>query len=144
MLSPETLFTIASTIVLPGWLALALAPQRRALLVMVARLLGAVLAGLYVSLLVAGLTGPGLPAGASFNSLAGVRVLLGSDQGLLAGWVHYLVFDLWVGSWIVENAPQHGIPHIAVLPCLLLTFLAGPTGLLLYLIIRTGWERRAK
>ena len=56
---------------------------------------------------------------------------------LLAGWVHYLVFDLFVGSWEVSDARRLGIPHLFVVPCLILTFLLGPCGLLLYLAVRS-------
>jgi hypothetical protein len=138
-MSPDSLFSLASAAVLPGWLALACAPLARARLVLVARVIAVLLAGLYVTLLVTGLAAAGPPPGASFNSLDGVRLLLSSPQALLAGWVHYLVFDLWVGSWEVED---NALPHWLLLPCLALTFLAGPTGLLLYHLLKAG--RRAK
>lgn len=55
---------------------------------------------------------------------------------LLAGWVHYLAFDLFIGSWEVRDAQRHGLSHLLVVPCLALTFLFGPVGLLLYLGLR--------
>jgi hypothetical protein len=130
------LFGLASAAVLPGWLALATAPFWRRRAVLVARLVAALLAGFYLSLLVAGLAGEGPPEGAGFTSLEAVRLLLSSEAALLAGWVHYLAFDLWVGAWETEDARAGNIPHLALLPCLFLTFLAGPVGLLLYLLIR--------
>ena len=134
-LTPDSLFQLASTAVLPGWIALAFAPLARARLVLAARVVAVVLAGLYMSLLVAGLAGEGPPPGAGFDTLNGVRLLLSSPQALLAGWVHYLAFDLWVGSWEAEDA---ALPHWLLLPCLVLTFLAGPTGLLLYHLLKAG------
>ena len=134
-MNTDNLFQLASAAVLPGWIALALAPLARARCVMVARIVAVVLAGLYVSLLVSGLAGEGPPPGAGFDTLEGVRLLLSSPQALLAGWVHYLVFDLWVGSWEAEDA---AIPHVLLLPCLALTFLAGPTGLLLYHLLKAA------
>lgn len=129
---------------LPGWLALATAPLMaqlwRARAVLVARLVAAGLAGLYVTLLATGLAGEGPPEGASFTTLEGVRLLLASEAALVAGWVHYLVFDLWVGSWEAEDAGRHGVPHVLLLPCLVLTLMAGPTGLLLYLLIRLRYR----
>jgi hypothetical protein len=56
---------------------------------------------------------------------------------LLAGWVHYLAFDLFIGSWQVRDSQQRGIGHLFVIPCLVLTFLFGPAGLLCYLALRT-------
>ena len=67
-----------------------------------------------------------------------------SQRGaLLAGWVHYLAFDLFVGAWIVATAPKYGIAHWLVLPCLFFTLMAGPVGLLLYFILRATFGRRA-
>ncbi|WP_439544806.1 abscisic acid-deficient protein Aba4 family protein [Sandarakinorhabdus sp.] len=138
-MTPDSLFQIASAAVLPGWLALALAPLARARCVAIARIIAVLLSGLYVSLLVAGLAGEGPPAGAGFDTLDGVRLLLSSPAALLAGWVHYLVFDLWVGSWEAED---DALPHWLLLPCLALTFLAGPTGLLLYHLLKAARKLR--
>lgn len=139
-MTPDSLFSIVSAAVLPGWLALACAPLGRARMVLAARVIAVLLAGLYVSLLVTGLAGEGPPAGAGFSTLDGVRLLLSSPQALLAGWVHYLVFDLWVGSWEAED---NSLPHWQLLPCLALTFLAGPTGLLLYHLLKAGRKARS-
>jgi hypothetical protein len=137
-MSPDRLFDVFSTIVLVGWLALILAPLRRELAVSIARWVAVILSGGYFAMLAAGLAGPGPPAGASFDSLQGVRLLLSTPEALLAGWVHYLAFDLFVGSWQVEDAPAARIPHWLLLPCLALTFVAGPIGLLLYFIIKAA------
>jgi hypothetical protein len=72
-----------------------------------------------------------------FSTLAGVGALFSNPWLLLAGWVHYLAFDLLVGSWELEDASERGIPHLMVVPCLLLTFLFGPAGWLLYRIVRS-------
>jgi len=142
-MTPESLFSLASAAVLPGWLALACAPLARAKLVLLARVIAVLLSGLYVTLLATGLAGEGPPPGAGFDTLEGVRLLLSSPQALLAGWVHYLAFDLWVGSWEAEDNGQSGaLPHWLLLPCLALTVLAGPTGLLLYHLFKAA--RKAK
>ena len=135
-MTPESLFSAFSTFVLLGWVALLVAPLRRSLAVTVARWVAVILCGGYFAMLVAGMAGPGPPPGASFDSLAGVRLLLSTPEALLAGWVHYLAFDLFVGAWQVEDAPAANVPHWLVLPCLGLTFVAGPVGLLLYFGIK--------
>jgi hypothetical protein len=66
-----------------------------------------------------------------------VRTLFENPWGLLAGWTHYLAFDLFIGGWEVRDAQRRGIPHLLVVPALVLTFLLGPGGLLLYLAIRS-------
>lgn len=139
---PETLFSAASAVALVGWTMLALAPLRRNWAVTGARMTAAVLCGAYFCFLVAGLTGGnGPPDGAGFSTLAGVRLLMSTPQALLAGWVHYLAFDLFIGSWEVENAPASRLPHWLLLPCLALTFVAGPVGLLLFLILKAVRQR---
>jgi hypothetical protein len=133
MLSPETLFSLASTAVLPGWLLLLLAPRWRPTARLVcAALSPGLLAVLYVALIAARWGG----AEGGFSSLADVRKLFADPWLLLAGWVHYLAFDLFVGAWEVRDAGRFGIPHLLVAPCLVLTFLFGPVGLLLYGVIR--------
>ena len=139
-MTPESLFSLASAAVLPGWLALACAPLARAKLVLLARVIAVLLSGLYVTLLATGLAGEGPPPGAGFDTLEGVQLLLSSPQALLAGWVHYLVFDLWVGSWEAED---DALPHWLLLPCLALTFLAGPTGLLRYHLLKAARKLRS-
>jgi len=78
----------------------------------------------------------------SFISLDGVMQLFRNESAVLAGWIHYLAFDLMVGLFIVHNSLKNSIPHLAVIPCLLLTFMLGPVGLLLYLFIRMLITRR--
>jgi hypothetical protein len=132
-MSAEYLFVAVNALVVPLWLLLALAPRWRHTLRVTAGIGPATLAIFYVVLLLRGV-GQG---GGSFASLADVRRLFDTPVWLLAGWVHYLAFDLFVGSWQVRDAQRLGLSHLFVLPCLLLTFLFGPAGLLAYLGLRT-------
>lgn len=79
---------------------------------------------------------PGHRVRGSFWSLKGIINLFKTPRVVLAGWVHYLVFDLMVGLFIVSNAAHYNISHWLLLPCLLLTMMFGPAGLLLYMILR--------
>ena len=138
-MSPETLFSICNTAVLPGWLLLVVAPRWKwTKLVINSCLLPLLLAVVYLFLIIAhfGQTEGG------FGSLADVSKLFQNPHALLAGWIHYLAFDLFVGGWEVRDAGRHGITHLLVVPCLILTFLLGPIGLLLYFILR--WALRRK
>lgn len=76
-----------------------------------------------------------------FGSLSAVARLFENRYALLAGWVHYLAFDLFIGSWQVRDAGRHEIRQWLVVPCLLFTLMFGPVGLLLYLAIRIGVKR---
>ena len=76
-----------------------------------------------------------------FLSIEGIRSLFASDGGVVIGWTHYLAFDLFIGQWIAKDADHKGVSRIAQVPVLILTFLAGPIGLLVWLVVR---ERRAR
>jgi hypothetical protein len=79
-----------------------------------------------------------------FASIEGVRGLFANDSALSAGWLHYLAFDLFVGTWIARDSAERGVHALLVAPCLVLTLLAGPTGLLAYFLLRLAFGRRAK
>ena len=76
-----------------------------------------------------------------FSSLDGVASLFANRWLLLAGWTHYLAFDLLVGVWEVHDSRDRRIPHLLVIPCLALTFMFGPAGWLLYQLIRKSVVR---
>ena len=80
-------------------------------------------------------------SGGGFGSLDAVSRLFQNQYLLLAGWIHYLAFDLMVGCWEWRDARLAGISHLFVAPCLLLTFLLGPAGLLLYTLVRWTLKR---
>lgn len=136
-MTPESLFSLVNTLVLPGWILLVFAPGWRGTQRITTLLLPSLLAVAYVFLLV---THWGEAKG-GFGTLADVSSLFQDRSVLLAGWIHYLAFDLFVGSWIARDARRLGITHAAVVPCLLLTFLLGPSGLLVYLVLRTALRR---
>lgn len=77
----------------------------------------------------------GHPGG--FGSVEDVQKLFGNTWLLVAGWVHYLAFDLFIGAWEVRDAQRSTIPYWLTIPCLILTFLFGPIGFLSYLLVRT-------
>lgn len=133
----ETIFSAMNLLALAGWLMLAVAPFRRAALVTGARGVAAVLSLAYAILIARALGAAGGPEGGGFDTLAGVMTLLSTPEAMLPAWIHYLAFDLWVGTWQVEDAPKAGVPHWLLLPVMLMTFMFGPAGLVAYLIVRT-------
>ncbi len=70
------------------------------------------------------------------DTLENLKLSFTRDEVLILGWVHYLVFDLFIGAWISRDSSQNNIPHLQIIPSLILTLLLGPIGLLTYLIIR--------
>lgn len=130
-------FGIAGDVVLPCWLLLIFFPRWRWTRRLATFAVPLLLAALYVWLLV---TAPPAPGG-GFRTLAEVRALFSVDQALLAGWVHYLAFDLFTGAWEARDALRLKISPWLVAPCLVLTFLFGPVGLALYLLLRLAMRR---
>lgn len=72
----------------------------------------------------------------SLLSLEGLKNLFRNQAMLLTGWFNYLSFSLLVGIWQVHDARQEKLSHLVVVPGLVLTMLAGPAGLLVYLVVR--------
>lgn len=123
----ETLFSLANGTALLGWAALALSPLApRAALVLAGRAIPLALATLYTGLVLAFWAG----AEGGFSTLPDVMALFRQPEIALAGWAHYLAFDLFVGAWVAQTARAEGIHHLLTLPLLLLTFLFGPAGFL--------------
>jgi len=131
-MTAEQLFPVLNLIALGGWLPLLFLPKARWAATVVPVVVPCLLAVIYVVLLTAS-----LPWGeGGFSSLAGVKALFENPWALLAGWTHYLAFDLFIGGWEVRDAQRRHIPHLLVVPALALTFLFGPAGLLFYLAVR--------
>jgi hypothetical protein len=140
-MSPDALFQIANSLALLGWIALALGPMApRALGLVGGVAIPLVLSGGYAAIVLSHWSsGQG-----GFDSLASVEQLFKSRWLLLAGWVHYLAFDLLVGAWQLRTARREGIPHLHLLPCLLATFLFGPAGYLLFQGLRAAHRSGAR
>jgi hypothetical protein len=140
-MTAEQLFNIANIVAIAGWLVLVFVPGNRMLVEGVARgLVPALLSVAYAVILVPFIFGGGF---GSLGLLEGIAATLGQPWLLLAGWLHYLAFDLLVGGWEVATAREEGISHYALLPCLLFTFLLGPIGFLGFLMLRWTVGRRA-
>jgi len=136
-------FNAVNLAALIAWALLILAPRWPALLSAVLYLAVGGLCALYAALLVSVFSGL-IPAGdgaADFTTIAGIRAIFASDAGVVIGWTHYLAFDLFVGLWIARDADANFFGRIIQAPILVATFMAGPLGLILWLLIR---EPRAR
>jgi len=132
-MQPDNLFQLSGPLAIVGWLALAVSPLAPRLTQLAASIVIPVILSLgYTALILANWSG----AEGGFSSLPDVMLLFTNPAIALAGWLHYLAFDLFVGAWEVRTARRAAIPHLMVLPCLVLTFLFGPIGLLAFLGLR--------
>jgi hypothetical protein len=144
------LFGFTNAVALVGWLLLAALPRGAKLMAVVmyagVALLCLTYAILFI-LLFGKLVDPGMVAGTggggSFRSIEGDRALIQSEAGIVIGWTHYLAFDLFVGMWIAKDADHKGFSRLVQLPFLFATLMAGPIGLLAWLVTREARARRA-
>ena len=138
-MTPDQLFSLANLLALAGWILLIALPRQRWVAnVAAAWAIPGVLAAGYVVLVAANWIG----SSGGFSSLTDVAALFANPWLLLAGWIHYLAFDLFVGSWEARDSRERGIPHLMLVPCLVLTFLFGPAGWLLYALVRATRGKR--
>jgi hypothetical protein len=142
----ETLFSIVNTLAALGWIGLVIAATikpskvRQLVLLVSGRWVPILLCIAYLGFLVQFW---GTAPDGGFQTLQAVQNLFASPGVLLAGWTHYLAFDLFVGRWIVDDALTPSRSRIPLIWSLPMTFLFGPVGVLVYLVSRLAFTRRS-
>ena len=133
----DVLYMLINALVVPAWLLLLLGPGwRTTQLVVHSGIYPLAYGALYTVCLIAALFfGQGSSEG-GMTTVDGITALFSHPNGVIVGWTHYLVFDLFVGAWIGRDAGRRGLSHMAVVPCLFATFLFGPVGLMAYMLVR--------
>jgi hypothetical protein len=137
-MTPGTAFALLNLAVLPAWILLILAPGWKWTRVVAAYVTPAGL-GVAWALLMAGQFAP---QGGGFGSLEQLMDIARDPWILVSVWLHNLLLDVFLGAWEVRDAQRLGVPHAYVIPCLIVTFLAGPVGLLTYFAVRIAVVRR--
>lgn len=132
-------FKLANAMALIAWIWLAIFPFRPATSKLIIGTVVTLLAAVYATHVFGAIHADDF---SKFSTLDGVQSLLSSPAATFVGWIHYLAFDLMVGLFIAANAAKHGINRWVILPCFFLTFMLGPVGLLLYLLIRWSVTRQ--
>ena len=140
-----SVFSAVTLLAMAAWVILILLPRKELLLAVVLYLGVGMLCLAYAVGLVGILTGgfdPVGPADAAvdFTTLQGVQSIFASKGGTTIGWTHYLAFDLFVGLWIARDADQKGVGRVWQAPVLFATFMAGPVGLLVWLLVRERYR----
>lgn len=128
----ETIFKLVNMAIIPAWILIAFFPQKEFTNKLVfSYAWHIVLAVLYTVFIVWGLLENTTPGG-GMGTLEALRIGFENDKILVAAWLHYLVFDLFVGTWIAKDALEKNINSWYLKPILLFTLMAGPVGFLLY------------
>lgn len=127
-------FSLVNLIAMPMWILMIMLPKWRLTRFLVDyKLIPLVLSlvyAWYIALTIQ--SGPAM----DFGSLEAVMNLFTAENALLAGWVHYLAFDLLVGMWMIEQNKTLGIHPLIMAPCLIGTFMLGPVGFLVFMAVR--------
>ncbi len=133
-MNADQIFLICNNLALLGWLLMVVAPRWKwTFNIIVSGVVILLLSAIYLTLIILYFgEGEG-----NFSSLDGVMKLFENREAVLAGWVHYLAFDMFAGTWILSNSHKLGIKHWWIIPCLFFTFMFGPIGLILYFIVRS-------
>ena len=147
----DAIFSFTNIVALLGWVVLAVwtrTPRTFAIVLNLGVGLLCLTYAILVVMLFANLVNPGRIPGTAepdllVYSIAGLRPLFMSDGGIVIGWTHYLAFDLFVGRWIARDADTKGVGRLAQLPFLFVTLMAGPIGLLSWILFRQIRSARA-
>lgn len=140
MLDLELIYRIINLLPMPVWVLLVFAPGARLTRQWVFSLrIHALLALIYGLLFCWAITKGPAPAPDAFSTLSGLTSLFSSSLGVLIAWQHFLVFDLFVGTWIARHAQQQN-PNPSIIRrgilggILMMSLMAGPIGFLLYFL----------
>jgi Domain of unknown function (DUF4281) len=132
----NNVFQISNALALLGWAAILILPNWALLDRVVFFCITCLLCVIYCYLIFAARSVDTEKPVGSFTSLAGIIALFKTPRVVLAGWVHFLAFDLVLGLMIRSDAAMHDIPHAVLIPVYLLTLLLGPAGVLVYVALR--------
>ncbi len=146
-ISADDLYLALNYGVMPFWALIIFVPFLKVTDTLVHSVLAPIVLGVTYTWLLANVMGGvvHMPEGAGFASLDALVKTFSVKEAVVAGWAHYIVFDLFVGAWIARDAQRIGLNQFIVAPSLLLTFVAGPIGLLSYILLRGiagrgGWS----
>lgn len=134
-MTTATVFSIANSMAMPMWLLMMILPKWKVTRFLIDyKIVPILLSVFYLYYIIAHIqTGAGL----DFGSLSSVMSLFTLENAVMAGWVHYLAFDLLIGMWMLNQNQRLGIHQLLMAPCLLAAFMLGPLGFLLFMLIRT-------
>ena len=141
-MTPTEVFSYASMITMPMWILMIFLPKWNFTRFLIDyKLVPVLLSVVYAIYIVQALIIQG--GMMDFGSLNSVMQLFTEENAVLAGWVHYLAFDLLIGMWMLNQNKTIGIHQILMAPILLGTFMFGPVGFLLFTLAKTLKQKQS-
>jgi hypothetical protein len=140
-MTPTAVFSIASMIAIPMWILMIFLSKWKVTRILIDfKVIPLALAFIYMIYIFKALQIGGMM---DFGSLKSVMALFTEENAVLAGWVHYLAFDLLIGMWMLDQNKELRINQLIMAPCLFLTFMLGPIGFLLFMIIKSLRQKQS-
>ncbi|AXG69230.1 hypothetical protein KORDIASMS9_01450 [Kordia sp. SMS9] len=134
-MTPSEVFKIANMLILPMWILLIFLPRWKVTRFFIDyKVVPIILSVIYAIYIAIALSAGG---GMDFGSLQSVMQLFTVENAVLAGWLHYLAFDLLVGMWMVNQNKSLKIHPVIMAPCLAGTLMLGPVGFLVFMIVKS-------
>jgi hypothetical protein len=131
-MTASALFSFANSYAFLGWFLLLSAPNWKHTQTIVKYGILVVLGLIYTVLVLKGIQNFDV---SDFSTLSNVKQLFSQDEALLAGWIHYLCFDLFVGAHIVRKSIELNISRFTYSLILPFTFMFGPIGFVLFTLV---------
>ena len=139
-MTPTAVFSIASMITMPMWILMIFLSKWKVTRFLIDfKIIPLALTLIYAIYIFQAIQIGGMM---DFGSLKSVMALFTEENAVLAGWVHYLAFDLLIGMWMLDQNKELKINQLLIAPCLFLTFMLGPIGFLLFIIIKTVKQKQ--
>ncbi len=138
-MSTSSLFDFANFYAFLGWFFLFSAPKWKHTQTIVKYGILVVLGLIYFVLVLKGIENFSV---SDFSTLSNVKQLFSKDEALLAGWIHYLCFDLFVGAYIVRKSIELDIPRLIYSLILPFTFMFGPIGFVIFTLVSLSKSKR--
>lgn len=139
-MTPTAVFSIASMITMPMWILMIFLSKWKVTRFLIDfKIIPLALTFIYAIYIFQAIQTGGMM---DFGSLKSLMALFTEENAVLAGWVHYLAFDLLIGMWMLDQNKELKINQLLIAPCLFLTFMLGPIGFLLFIIIKTVKQKQ--
>ena len=141
----ETLYMWINLGVLPFWMILIIFPQSHLSRIFVTSIFPFfILSGIYIFILYKSYL-IGYDFDGNFTLYLGLNELsrLFEDHlYIMIFWTHFIALNLFIGGWIVKDSQKFSVNKVLLAIPLILTYLIGPIGLLIYWIIRIFYAKR--
>lgn len=138
-MAPEILFSYVGAAAMAGWSILIFGPRKYTWVNAIALwVIPFGLSAVYAALVFSKFS----ETGGGFGSLSNVAILMSNDWALLAGWVHFLAFDLFIGAVMAARMDHFGVSRLVQAAILATTFMLGPLGFLIAGLTELGLRAR--